>query len=81
MSGSKSCAPAADLLKRIDHDFDHHSPAATAAAAMSKIRDRAKGLALDIALTCPPGRELSTALTKLEEAVFWANAAIARGAK
>lgn len=27
---------------------------------------------------CPPGRELSLALTKLEEAMMWANAAIAR---
>lgn len=30
---------------------------------------------------CPDSRELSTALTKLEEAVFWANAAIARNEK
>jgi hypothetical protein len=27
----------------------------------------------------PPCREQSTAITKLEEAMFWANAAIARG--
>ena len=27
---------------------------------------------------CPDSRELSVALTKLEEAVMWANAAIAR---
>lgn len=27
---------------------------------------------------CPSSRELSLALTKLEEVVFWANAAIAR---
>jgi hypothetical protein len=29
-------------------------------------------------LTGPPTREQSTAITKLEEAMFWANAAIAR---
>jgi hypothetical protein len=28
--------------------------------------------------TGPPSREQSTAITKLEEAMFWANAAIAR---
>jgi hypothetical protein len=31
-----------------------------------------------IELTGPPSREQSTAITKLEEAMFWANAAIAR---
>jgi hypothetical protein len=30
---------------------------------------------------CPGSRELSLAITKLEEAVFWANAAIARNEK
>lgn len=32
-----------------------------------------------VQLTGPPSREQSTAVTKLEEAMFWANAAIARG--
>lgn len=31
-----------------------------------------------LAVTGPPSREQSTAITKLEEAMFWANAAIAR---
>lgn len=31
-----------------------------------------------VELTGPPTREQSTAITKLEEAMFWANAAIAR---
>ena len=31
-----------------------------------------------VELTGPPSREQSTAITKLEEAMFWANAAIAR---
>lgn len=33
-----------------------------------------------VVLTGPMSREQSTAITKLEEAMFWANAAIARNA-
>ena len=32
-----------------------------------------------VEVTGAPSREQSTAITKLEEAMFWANAAIARG--
>lgn len=42
------------------------------------IREKAKELALLIADTVPAGREQSTALTRLEEAVMHANAGIAR---
>ena len=37
-----------------------------------------KQLAHLLVTNCPESRELSCALTKLEEAVMWANAAIAR---
>jgi hypothetical protein len=43
-----------------------------------QIRKVAKRVALDWAEMCPPSRELSLAITHLEEAVFWANASIAR---
>jgi len=35
-------------------------------------------MAEDLVATIPPGRELSIAKTNLEQAYFWANAAIAR---
>lgn len=34
-----------------------------------------------MASTCPPSRELSLAFTNLEQAMFWANASIARNEK
>ena len=43
-----------------------------------EIRERAGELAHLIVDTTPESREQSVALTKLDEVVFWANAAIAR---
>jgi len=43
-----------------------------------QIRAMAKSFAADLVTFCPPSRELSLALTELENAVMWANAAIAR---
>lgn len=40
-------------------------------------RKKAIALASHFTKTCPPGRELSLALTALQEALMWANAAIA----
>lgn len=43
-----------------------------------EIREQARALALLLAGLCPASRELSLALTNLEQTVMWANAAIAR---
>lgn len=67
------------LADRIERDFSSHTVGMDKDVDMKDIRSKAKMLALDIALLCPDGREKSLALTKLEEAVFWANAGIARG--
>ena len=48
---------------------------------MQIIRDTAKNLSKLIGDICPESRELSLARTKLEEVMFWANAAIARNGK
>jgi len=42
------------------------------------VREYGLGLAEVVDIRCPDSREKSLALTKIEEAVFWANAAIAR---
>ena len=42
------------------------------------VRDACRAAAEVVESTCPDGREKSLALTKLEEATFWANASIAR---
>lgn len=44
----------------------------------SSVRVACGNLAIKLNESLPEGRELSVALTKLEEVMFWANAAIAR---
>lgn len=58
--------------------FTYHAPKTGQPEKYHSLRDRAKNLAREIVLLTPESREQSLALTKLEEAVFWANAAIAR---
>lgn len=59
--------------------FTYHAPTEAQVNRYGSIRAEANSLALHLNQQCPPSRELSLAMTKLEEAVFWANAAIARG--
>jgi hypothetical protein len=67
-----------DIRKRIDNDFTYHRPPAERAADFVKLREKAKELAHLIVNLTPSGREQSTALTNLEQAVMHANAGIAR---
>ncbi len=63
---------------RLDQNFTYHSPHEGQPERYERLRSQTKELANLLCTNCPPSRELSLALTKLEEGVFWANAAIAR---
>ena len=63
---------------RLDKTFTYHTPKTDQAVRYTDIRNKAKELAEYICGMTPPSREQSLALTKLEEAVMHANAAIAR---
>lgn len=68
-----------ELQARIEHDFAYHKPPnAEVAERHAKVRDYCRGVAIRMVELVPQGRELSVALTKIEEAMFWANAGIAR---
>lgn len=68
------------LHERIENDFMYHPPRdEEMVMAYTDLRERFKALAHVLIDTVPPGRELSLALTKLEEAVMHANSGIARG--
>jgi hypothetical protein len=62
----------------IDRVFDHHPPVTDEdVLAHEQIREAFKRLAITMS-NLPAGRERSIVMTKLEEAGFWAHAAIAR---
>lgn len=64
--------------KDIENRFTYHNPNKEQADTFPIIREKAKELAYIFELHCPTCREYSLALTKLEEAVMWANAGISR---
>lgn len=62
------------MIKR----FTYHRPVDDQSERYERIRSEAYRLGIILNENCPQSRELSLAMTKLEEAVMWANAAIAR---
>lgn len=65
---------SADLARR----FTYHPPKPDQVSRYTMLREEAAALANVVVTLTPPSREQSLALTKIEEAVMWANAAIAR---
>jgi hypothetical protein len=63
---------------RIENIFTYHAPKQEQIVKYDSIRATAKAFAQVVDDQCPESREKSLAFTKLEEAVMWANAAIAR---
>jgi len=63
---------------QIENNFTYHAPKHEQIEWYREIRDQGKILAQLVQARCPPSRERSLAFTKIEEAVMWANASIAR---
>lgn len=66
------------MAPEIELRFSHHPPIGNQAERYEIIRTAAKGFARMLVSLCPPCREASLALTKLEECIMWANSSIAR---
>lgn len=58
--------------------FTYHPPTEEQRIKYETLRPIAKDFAASVMALCPDSRERSLALTHIEEAVMWANAAIAR---
>lgn len=65
--------------EEIDNRFRYHPPRnCDVVQAHEQVRDMVRWVAGRFDEELPGGREKALAITKLEEALFWANAAIAR---
>lgn len=62
----------------IENRVSYHPPTEEKVHQHELVRATIKSALETFSQTLPGGREASTAFTKLEEAMFWANAAIAR---
>lgn len=62
----------------IENNFTYHAPTPEQAEMIVNIRDKARMFAYLIDNSAPDSREKSLAMTNLEQAVMWANAAIVR---
>lgn len=62
----------------LKNNFTYHPPKEGQPEKYSNIRELAHIYAEFLQSNCPQSRELSIALTKIEESVMWANASIAR---
>src|SRR5438132_7126505 len=78
MARTRSRAGHEDV-DRLKSSFSYHPPKDDQPARYTAIRDHAHDLAKFILENAPRSREQSLALTKLEEAAMWANAARAKG--
>lgn len=67
-----------DILDYIEDAFSYHPPKGDQSERYEKLRKEGKDLTISIIAACPDSRERSLALTKIQEAIMWANAAIAR---
>lgn len=65
------------LHDRIDNDFGYHKATAETGPMHDDVRFRFKFLAHWVVDNTPAGREQSLALTSLQEAAMWTNAAVA----
>lgn len=62
----------------IENHFTYHPPQGDQPARYAALREKAKEFTYMIQALCPDCRERDVASERIEEAVMWANASIAR---
>ena len=64
--------------QEIKNRVTYHPPTTPGVASHAALADAIDAAIREVDERCPPGREKSLAITKLEEAKMWGSAAIAR---
>lgn len=67
-----------EMQQRLQRTFNYHPPKGNQTLRYEQLRAKVRDLAYYVVHNTPPSREQSITLTCLEEAVMFANAAIAR---
>ena len=67
-----------NMTEELQNRFTYHSPTTEQQYIYQAIRNAGLSLASIIEDLCPDSREKSLALTKVDEAVMWGNASVAR---
>jgi hypothetical protein len=71
-------SPVHEKFKELEHQYRYHPPSGERVKQHERLRAEFLEVAKVVAYVVPAGREQALALTKLEEALFWANAGVAR---
>lgn len=71
-------ARATMATNMIERDFSYHKPSSEIGLKIQANRDLLRYACSKVLADIPAGREASIVKTKLEEAMFWASAALAR---
>jgi chorismate-pyruvate lyase len=66
------------LMDSLPDRFHYHPPSPEGVARHGSLTTLMESAAQGVVAICPLGREQALALTKLEEAKFWASASVAR---
>ncbi len=61
----------------LDNTYTYHAPKMEQIERYARLRQKAKEFAQLVSMVTPQSREQSVALTNIQQAVMWANAAIA----
>ena len=70
--------PIDEVFEDLENRFKYHAPKDGQLERYNQIRSIGFDFAKTLVGACPKSRELSLALTNLEQAIMWANASIAR---